>query len=402
MSEPSKPSRSPIGIDYPPTPADRSASGVTARHLDALATIGCAGLALLTIAFAAFRFLGPVLPTGASRNPDRAFFHAVNVMTGTGFSTNAMTAADLPAAGRVLVLTLALAGALLMLLAGGWFLRPILGMPIRFRMLLGVSLLLLGWPIVLSPGIGWFDALACASGLGWAVTPGLLQPTMSDWRWFALAASVPATIGPLLIVSLVTRRGSSLAQRTAAACAIASLCVLLLFLACGTRVERAAFESLNIRSLGLPGEALSDGPVAFPWAAMLSMAVGAGPGSTAGGLGLLPIVLGLAGTVSLLRGRAVSPIVGVALAWIALFGLLMAGATLVFLMTGQPMPGDRQLFLIVSALCNVGVSHDPIGITGPGLIVLSVTMLLGRVLPLVMLCWMAIAAERSAARDVRE
>ncbi len=68
-------------------------------------------------------------------------------------------------------------------------------------------------------------------------------------------------------------------------------------------------------------------------------------------------------------------------------------ALLVFqllLLSEQPqIPGDRLLFITISALSNVGLSHDTIAATGPSLYYLAAAMFAGRVVPLLMLWWMA-------------
>jgi Trk-type K+ transport system membrane component len=51
--------------------------------------------------------------------------------------------------------------------------------------------------------------------------------------------------------------------------------------------------------------------------------------------------------------------------------------------------GDRVLFLTISALTNTGLSHDVINITGEGLFTLSAAMFAGRVVPLLILWWLA-------------
>jgi Trk-type K+ transport system membrane component len=61
--------------------------------------------------------------------------------------------------------------------------------------------------------------------------------------------------------------------------------------------------------------------------------------------------------------------------------------------------GDRLLFLAVSALSNVGLSHDPVSMTSAGLDVLLAAMLLGKLVPLGMLWWMA-ATTREAEMPV--
>lgn len=368
--------------------------GVAARNIDALATIACIYLALITIGFAAFRFLS-VMPTGSPRNPDRTFFAAANAVTMTGFTTNAASAASFPLGGRILIASLAVGGAMTLLVGGGAFLRSVLGMrSVGLGKLIALSLLLLVWPLVFTFAIGLFDAFSAGSGLGWSVTREALNgqsPGLA--RWLMLVGSIPATVGPLLLLWLVSPRvGGLLSGRVLMAIAVVYLLATVLFSILGVGVSTASFEAINARGLGLVGNSPATLPAPMAWLMMAMMCFGVGPASTSGGLSLLPLVLAGIGAVHALRGQRVPPIVGVALAWIAAFVGLLVLLLVAFVATNQPMPGDRQLFLIVSAFCNVGISHDPIGVTGAGLVVLSATMLLGRALPLVMLCWMAIAA----------
>ena len=60
------------------------------------------------------------------------------------------------------------------------------------------------------------------------------------------------------------------------------------------------------------------------------------------------------------------------------------------------MSADRLLFLSVSAASNVGLSQDPVSMTGPGLYTLSAVMLAGRVAPVLVLWWMARTTRDSA------
>jgi Trk-type K+ transport system membrane component len=53
------------------------------------------------------------------------------------------------------------------------------------------------------------------------------------------------------------------------------------------------------------------------------------------------------------------------------------------------MPADGGVFLIISALSNVGMSHDPVSVVGKGSYLLSGIMLIGRLAPLAVLWWMA-------------
>ncbi len=71
----------------------------------------------------------------------------------------------------------------------------------------------------------------------------------------------------------------------------------------------------------------------------------------------------------------------------------MFGTLLALLATNPDQPGDRLLFLAVSAASNVGLAHNPVTIVGSGMFVLSGTMLLGRILPLVILWWTVYAVQ---------
>jgi Trk-type K+ transport system membrane component len=80
--------------------------------------------------------------------------------------------------------------------------------------------------------------------------------------------------------------------------------------------------------------------------------------------------------------------------WIAIYGMALFGG-MVLLAASESESSDRLLFLAVSALSNVGLSHDPVSMTGPGLVVLSMLMLIGRIAPLTILWWVAAGGEQS-------
>jgi hypothetical protein len=59
------------------------------------------------------------------------------------------------------------------------------------------------------------------------------------------------------------------------------------------------------------------------------------------------------------------------------------------------LDADRLLFIAVSAASNCGLAHDRVGIVGSGMYVLSLTMLLGRILPIVILWWVVRHADET-------
>src|SRR5205085_890219 len=118
------------------------------------------------------------------------------------------------------------------------------------------------------------------------------------------------------------------------------------------------------------------------------------PASTAGGLSLLPIVIAIRGGIMSVRGQSVDRLLGVALAWMAAFGAAIIAFTIALVSLASALPRERSLMLVCSALGNLGISYERVGITGASLFTLSAAMLVGRLLPFVMLAWMASVAER--------
>jgi Trk-type K+ transport system membrane component len=53
-------------------------------------------------------------------------------------------------------------------------------------------------------------------------------------------------------------------------------------------------------------------------------------------------------------------------------------------------PADRVLFTTISAAANAGLSHDPLSVTASNAWTLATTRLLGRLLPICVLWWMAL------------
>jgi trk system potassium uptake protein TrkH len=157
----------------------------------------------------------------------------------------------------------------------------------------------------------------------------------------------------------------------------------------------ASAASIDARGGGFAIEYASALPRMMPWVLILLMIVGGNPAGTAGGLKATTVVELVKGVRAALRGRRVRRSFGVAAAWaIVYLGIVLLG----FLLLVWRVPDvtvDRALFLAVSAVSNVGLSHDPIAVTGTGLYVLSALMLAGRIAPLLVLWWMVRVAPDS-------
>jgi Trk-type K+ transport system membrane component len=154
----------------------------------------------------------------------------------------------------------------------------------------------------------------------------------------------------------------------------------------------ASAASINARGGGFPIEYAGALPRMMPWVLILLMMIGGNSAGTAGGLKATTVVELVNGVRAALRGRRVRRSFGVAAAWAMIYlGIVLVG----FLLLVWRVPdvtADRALFLAVSAVSNVGLSHDAIAVTGTGLYVLSTLMLAGRIAPLLVLWWMVRAA----------
>lgn len=150
-------------------------------------------------------------------------------------------------------------------------------------------------------------------------------------------------------------------------------------------IAAASAQSINSRTAGLPFPVGDARPA--HWVLIVLMAVGGISGAAAGGIKLTTLAKIWSGTRQALRGDAPGRVFAIALTWLGTYALLVFVTFLVLLATNPDQPGDRLFFIVVSAVGNVGLAHNPVAIVGPGMFVLSGAMLLGRVLPLAILWW---------------
>ena len=146
----------------------------------------------------------------------------------------------------------------------------------------------------------------------------------------------------------------------------------------------ASTTAINCRTAGLPFEILHSFPKQTWWFIILFMMIGASPAGTGGGLKTTTLWRLFTGTRDALAGRPVPRVVGIAAVWTMVY-LAIAGVTFLLLTIYEPqVPIDRLAFIVISAVSNVGLGHDrdPISIVGPGLYVLCLAMLLGRLVPM--------------------
>ena len=148
--------------------------------------------------------------------------------------------------------------------------------------------------------------------------------------------------------------------------------------------------ALNARTLGWPVDSPATWPRAAAWVVMLLMAVGASPAGTGGGIKTTTLYELGRGTYRAIRARPVSRVFGFALVWLGAYLALVLVTTMRLVSTEPQLAADQILFTSFSAASNAGLSYAPISITGDGLYTLSVTVMLGKLLPLVVLWWAAL------------
>lgn len=408
---------SPLGTEDAALPL--SPEGQTDRGARTFAWMLACYVVLMMVAVAVIR-LGVVTSAGGELSLDRTIFSSINAATLTGFQMDVGLSAS-GAGGRtggpILLLTLTLAGILFSLIGGGMAVVRIVRLPYSDRQVFLASgaatlIAILAGATALAdhgPVQALFDAASAFGNSG--LHDGRLPPVAS---WPAQLILLPlALFGglglPVLMelfdrVTLRRRISTHSATVLVASAVVYVLAIaLLVYLQGLSRPEEtpwpghmtwrqlfasSAAMAINSRTAGLPLESVRDFARADQWVIVLLMAIGAAPAGTAGGLKLTTLVRLGGGVRDALRGHSPGRGFGIAAAWLAVYALFVFTGFLLMLATQPDAPADRLLFLCVSATSNVGLSHDPVSIIGPGLYVLSALMLVGRIAPLLMLWWM--------------
>jgi trk system potassium uptake protein len=370
---------------------------------------------------------GHVVANGNETTWDRAIFTAVNTSTLTGFQQT-MGLREMRVAGLIgptLLMGLTLAGSFLALTVGGLAASRILRMPhtaSQIAWAAGTALLLStlgGGAALAAGGHNVFEALFQAttafgnSGL-WLGPPS--PGTMDGATYLVLLPLVIlGGLGLPVLIEICDRLfgGPPLSRHSRVVLMLAGGVYLFAFAALvlaqtpvawgggafawRNTIASCSIAAINTRSAGLPFQSPAAFTVAGQWLLMALMLIGAAPAGTASGLKTTTLWQLARGVRDVFRGRPVPRPFGIAAVWLVAFiGVLFTGILLLATIEPQIAP-DRLLFLCCSAIANVGLSHDPVSITGPGLLVLSFLMLFGRLCPLAILWWMA---ETTTGADV--
>ena len=326
-------------------------------------------------------------------SPERAAWTAANVGTLAGFAQQFARPDDFNFTVRVVFLVQLFAAALLTLVGGGIVLGRAVDSHHSDRKIAVVGLGL----IVLSMGLGLLFAepqqdtvSALSRGLGALTGSGLVfgpMPGAADGLLQALwlPLSVAGLLGVVVLLDLwqtvsnhsaITPHAGSVLGVTAARYLAVFLPAVLLLVSTSagpigvSELLRASTLSVSAGGYGLPVERLGDFPRGLDAVLLVLMLVGPGTLSTAGGLGLAWLVTAPA------RFRRAVEIGLVAQTAIMLLAY-------VSLAQSEPqLSPDRLAMLVVSGGMSVGLSHDPVSITGDGLYTLAGLLIAGRVLPL--------------------
>lgn len=164
------------------------------------------------------------------------------------------------------------------------------------------------------------------------------------------------------------------------------------------KASNAIFQAVTFRTAGF--NSIDFGAIQpGTWTlSLFSMFIGGSPGSTAGGMKTTTLAVLVLAVFTAIRGRSEAIVGGRRLPHRTLYeataissaGILSALAVLFSLQITQPIPLDRALFEVVSALGTVGLSMNTTGqLDGIGKIVIMLAMFAGRVGPLTLFIFLA-------------
>lgn len=402
-------SETPLAVRLPLEHHQRSGQALALRFVPGYFVMILVGLLV-------FKF-GGVMETGNELSWSRVTFTTLNAATLTGFPQDVQTDPE-ETRGPAMLLALMLSAIVLNLIVGGLAVVRILRLPYTDRQVIYAAFVttliavLAGTLGVFSRDRTLFEAvfLAVSAFGNCGLTAGSLGG-VENWEVHAilLPLAVIGGMGLPVLMELFDRATglkqlSTHTRVVVLTTAVLYLAATLVFVllqrpgaaaAAGRAADwREALVSsssvaVNARGAGFPLEFAGGFPRTMQWVLVVLMFVGANPAGTAGGVKATTLVQLVRGIRSALHGGTVPRAFGIAAAWFGAYSGLVLIGFLLMVWRVPDLPVDRLLFLTTSAAGNIGLAHDPIAITGPGLYTLSAIMLAGRLLPLAVLWWMA-------------
>ena len=355
-------------------------------------------------------------PAGAELSWIRGRFTAVNALTLTGFGQNPGLE-KFPALAHWTIWLLTVIGAMFPMILGGMAVVRILKLPYSDKQIALSSLILFfvlvaaGSIPLLAFGYDMGNAFMLAtsalanSGMHFGSLPRLLNWQM---HLVLLPLAILGGLGSPVLIELfvVIRIKGRLSEYSKTVLTMTGWIYVALFLLI-VSMQLVETESVTVKwrkilssssalaidsrtaGFAIDGAQPPDLPRSAQWLLLLPMMLGGWAAGTAGGIKVNTFIGLFRGISQGLRGGSIGRPVAIAAVWIGTYFALTVVFFLMLLWSEPDLPADRLLFLTISALSNVGLSHDPVSIAGSGLDVLSCAMLLGRLTPIAMLWWMA-------------
>lgn len=376
---------------------------------------------MILVGFFVLRARGVAMPAGGELNPDRAVFTSVNAATLTGFQLS-MHPSEFFTPGKVFLLLLTIAGTLFTLIVGGLAVKRIVGLAWPDTRIVKAALVAQAFVLI----IGAFSGHTILGGMtqtaaAWANSGLYVDRPPGPLDLFTHVVLLPLSVlgGLGLVVVLQLKdflwQRTPLLRHTQVVLRMTALVFLIGFAGCvvlqlldmetlGMRKSEswlsavgrlwprvlvdASATSLNARTAGMNLLPVYTYPRALTFFLLPLMMIGASPGGTGGGLKTTTVYELFKAPARAMRGERVSRTFGIAAAWLGMY-VLALGVIHVLLLWSEPqMPGDRVLFVTISALSNVGLSHDTLSMTRGSLLLVSAAMFFGRITPLLILWWM--------------
>jgi trk system potassium uptake protein len=358
-----------------------------------------------------FAFLRSPLATnrGNELGIDRAAFTVINAVTLTGFRQT-IGLAELRPPGQIAVFILMTASTILTLIVGGELVTKIVGLPFSNRLIYTLAGIAIPVAALLgAAGLGDTPLHGAFMGVSALGNSGLYiskLPAPDDLS--AILILLPLVVGgglglPIwldLYGSLTKRKPlcpqSLISLSMYGAVYVIAVGLLLTQLVTYTEFPAAlatcSATAITARSAGFPISSLDQFTRSGQWFLAALMILGPASGGVGGGVKVTTIAVLFRGLKKSYAGDRPGRPFTIAAVWLAGYAFLIFIGFLTLLTYAPPMPGDRLLFLVISAATNVGWSHDPISIVKSALTTLSIIMLIGRMLPMAILWWMSKAA----------
>jgi hypothetical protein len=354
-----------------------------------------------------FAFLRSPLATarGNELSIDRAAFSVINAITLSGFQQSIGGANELLVPGQLGIATLMTAGTALSLLIGAMLVERICNLHISDRQILLscgggllVAMLLGAASLGDTPLHGAFMGISALGNCGLFLGK-LPSPTDLSAMIVLLPLTIAGGVGAIIWIELIRgfvrrlplSRFAMIALSTYGLAYLLGTALLLPQLSWhdsfAAALAGASSGSIAARSAGFALLPLDQFSRPGQWIIAALMVLGPVSGAAGGGLKCTTIYVLYRSLRRSYFGRPVGRSLAIAAVWIATYAVIVFAGFLMLLWCAPQLPGDRALFLVISAVSNVGLSHEPVSLVKASLATLCALMLLGRAMPLLVLWW---------------